>query len=99
MKRKRENINGDSPATQSDLSSLAGEMTRRFDEVYEQMATKGDIARLERGQENMKDDIARLERGQQAMLAVLESIDAHFEDHRNVPERVARLERSEFGRS
>ena len=58
---------------------------QRFDDLEARMATK--------------DDIVRLERGQQAMLGVLEKIDAHFEDHRNLPERVARLERSEFGQS
>ncbi len=109
MKKKKVE-NGDSPATQDDLSNLAGEMTlrfkevngemnrrfdevnsemnRRFDEAYEVMATKDDIKRLE----------TRIEQGQERLMSVLESIEAHFEDHRNLPERVARLERSEFGR-
>lgn len=110
--RKKEN--GDSPATQHDLAILAGEMTRRFDVLESgqdsmradiarlesgQESMREDIARLERGQESLRADIARLERGQQAMLGVLQSIDEHFRDHRNLPERVARLERSEFGRS
>lgn len=96
--RKKEN--GDNPATQHDLAILAGEMTRRFDVIEQgQVSMTADIARLEQGQASMTADIARLDRGQQAMLGVLQSIDEHFRDHRNLPERVARLERSEFGRS
>lgn len=103
MAKKRHN--GDGPATHHDMSNLAGEMTRRFDEMEGRfdglevrvggieniMATKDDMVRLEEGQESMKETIARLERGQQAMLGVLQSIDEHFRDHRNVPERAARF--------
>lgn len=52
--------------------------------------------KLQKGQEDLQKEVGSLKRGQQAILTVVESIDEQLKHHRNLPERVARLERTAF---
>ena len=52
--------------------------------------------RLEKGQEELRSDVKSLQRGQEAILNVVQSIDEQLKHHLDLPDRVARLERSAF---
>ena len=84
--------NEDSPATQSDLSTVAGEMTRRFDDV-ERRFTSSELRfdRLDERLDGLESQIGNV-------LKIVESIDATLRDMKTVPARVDRLERSVFPR-
>ena len=73
--------NGDTPATHADLALLAGEMALRFDGVNSEL-------------KEIRGDIARLQRGQEAILNVVTSIDEQLRELKSLPARVERLERS-----
>jgi archaellum component FlaC len=44
----KKKANGDKPATQHDLSLVAGQLTARLDQVEKNMATRQDVNRLDR---------------------------------------------------
>jgi archaellum component FlaC len=79
--------NGDTPATQHDLSVLAGEMSMRFDRVDERMDSFE--IRMDKSEQRMD----RLEKGLAAILEVLSSIDIQLRELKTLPDRVRRLER------
>ena len=82
--------NGDEPATQHDLSVLAGEMTRRFDSM------QTDIAGLKTDVATLKTDVTSLKSGQQAILNVVQSIDQQLEEWKHIPKKVERLHKHVF---
>ena len=73
--------NGDTPATHADLALLAGEMALRFDGVHSEVW-------------EIRGDIARLQRGQEAILKIVSSIDVQLRELKTLPARVERLEHS-----
>ena len=84
-----EPLNGNTPATQEDLSHLAGEMTRRFDEnEYRFNALEQRFDNLEKRLDSQFSNVFKL----------LESIDESLRELKTLPQRVDRLERSVFRR-
>lgn len=102
---KSKKVNGNSPATQRDLALLGGQLTDRIDGVSERVDTVTDqlnvvTKRLDGIEQKMvtkddaknfatKDDIQRI-------LTVVESIDGHFKAHKNLPEKIEKLELDMF---
>ena len=77
-----------SPATNTDLALLAGEMALRFDGVYSELrAIRSDMQEL-------RTDISSLQRGQEAILKIVSSIDMQLRELKTLPARVEHLERS-----
>lgn len=76
----KEKLNGNQPATQHDLSLLAGQLTSRIDRV----------------EEKLSEEIASLRQVVNAMFKVVKSIDGQLKELRDIPERVSRLERDVF---
>jgi hypothetical protein len=86
--------NGTAVATQHDLSLLAGEMTRRFDEVdsrFEDIESR--FTKIDSRFDNIEKRLGGLERGQSAILEVVTSIDVQLRELKTLPDRVRRLER------
>jgi septal ring factor EnvC (AmiA/AmiB activator) len=99
MDRQHKTPNNDPPATQADLSLLAGEMTRRFDDAQHDVAqVRDEVKHIRQSVETVNTRIHRLEQGQQTLLEVVQSIDERLKQSRRLPERVARLERTVFPR-
>lgn len=76
----KEKLNGNQPATQHDLSLLAGQLTSRIDRV----------------EEKLSEEITSLRQVVNAMFKVVKSIDDQLKELRDIPERVSRLERDVF---
>lgn len=92
MTGKSKKTNGDSPAAQHDLSLLGGQLTKRIDDVTERLDVVVDrldvvVNRLDNIEQKMvtKDDI-------QHILTIVESIDEHFKEYKDLPRKVERLE-------
>lgn len=93
--------NGNTPATQHDLSVLAGEVSLRFDSVDERMDRfehrmdkfEQRMDKLEVRMEKFEIRMDRLEKGLSAILDVLTSIDVQLRELKTLPDRVRRLER------
>lgn len=96
------------PATKADIEELAqitdGAIQKAVEPIYDQLGElhssvkeiqKGQT-KLQRGQEELQKEVGSLKQGQQALLTVVQSIDEQLKHHRNLPERVARLERATF---
>lgn len=76
----KKKLNGNEPATQHDLSLLAGQVTRRIDQV----------------EDKLTEEIASLRQVVNAVFKVVKSIDGQLRELRDIPERVTRLERDVF---
>lgn len=76
----KEKLNGNQPATQHDLSLLAGQLTHRIDRV----------------EEKLSEEITSLRQVVNAMFKVVKSIDGQLKELRDIPERVNRLEQDVF---
>lgn len=76
----KKELNGDEPATQHDLSLLGGQLTSRIDKV----------------ETKLTGDINSLRRVVNAIFKVVKSIEGQVSALRDIPERVARLERDVF---
>jgi predicted nuclease with TOPRIM domain len=95
---------GDQPATQRDLGILAGEMSRRFDDVnqrFERIDERFDAIderfdRLEARVTGIEDRLGAVERGQVRLLDLVESIDEQLKAWRHIPDKVERIHRRVF---
>ena len=89
----------DQPATKQDLLDSQEEMAIITNNALERELTpmKADIAELKEDVAELKDGQERLERGQEAILNVVQSIDKKLESHKDLPERMARVEAKVFG--
>lgn len=98
-KRKTVPTNGDAPATQHDLSILAGEMTHRFEKVDERF--EGIERRLDTMDErlvNVEDRLVNVERQVGNVLTLVQSIDGQLKEWRDIPAKVERLHQTVFPR-
>lgn len=70
---------------------------QRFDAIdqrFEAIDQRFDV--VERDIEVIKKDVVSLKNGQSAILEVVKSIDQQLKTHKDLPTRVARLERAVF---
>ena len=111
---KKEKLNGNTPATQNDLMTFAGEVMVRLDPIEQNRPTKDGISRLETridgldsrmldGFETQIDGLDSrmnsLERGQAALLKTMTSIDQQLKEWQHIPAKVERLHTRVFGTS
>ena len=82
----------DQPATKQDILDSQEEMAQITNAALERELTpmKEDITEL-------KEDVESLKRGQAAILNVVQSIDKKIDAHKDLPERMARVEAKVFG--
>lgn len=80
--------NGAAPVTHAELSSLAGEMTTRFNFMDVQFQEVRDEL------QEVRNDLGGLQRGLESVLNVVTSIDEQLRELKTLPARVERLERS-----
>ena len=73
MQESKDQTDRTSPATQHDLSLLAGHITERLDSLERTMATKEDLTALA-----TKDELARVMRIAEATLTTVQSIDGQL---------------------
>ena len=78
-------LNGDQPVTHSDLATVSGEMSSRFDRVDERS-------------DRLESDVADLKHGQNGMKKLLEENNRLLKTFSGLPARVERLERAVFPR-
>lgn len=83
----RKQLNGDQPATEYDLSLLGGQPTNRIDKVE---------TKIDKVEKKLSGDINSLRRVVNAIFKVVKSIEGQVGALRDIPERVARLERDVF---
>ncbi|MFH1353812.1 MAG: hypothetical protein ABIH36_00825 [bacterium] len=89
------------PATKADINKAVDELAiaiqKGFSHVDEQFTDiRSDISEMKDDINVMKDDIIGLKKSQSAILGVVKSIDQQLKPHRDLPARVARLERAVF---
>lgn len=77
---------------QEDVDKLAQATAKTFQRV------EANIAELKSDVNGVKADVQSLKSGQAAILSVVQGIDQQLKEHRRLPERVERLERSVFRR-
>ncbi len=90
-----------------DVGKLAISTKNTFDRIEAKMTTlekgqaglKNDVAGLKKGQASLKSDVAGLKKGQvslkenqERILFIVESIDEHFKEHKELPRKVEQLE-------
>ncbi len=93
---KKEKLNGNKPATQADLSTLAGEMTRRLGSIEDKMATKDALNAVANDLTSLKSDVKSLKSGQAAILNVVQSVDQQLQEWKPIPAKVDRLHKRVF---
>jgi len=99
--------NGDQPATQKDLSLLAGRIQEQFDDLKQGQArleTRIDgidtrMDGLETRMGNLDSPMESLENGQAAILQTVNSIDQQLKEWQHIPAKVERLHTRIFGTS
>ncbi len=106
--------NGDQPATQKDLSLLAGRFQEQFDDLKQGQArletridgldTRMDglgirMDKLETRFDNFDSRMESLENGQAAILQTVNSIDQQLKEWQHIPAKVERLHTRVFGTS
>jgi hypothetical protein len=84
---QKKKINGDGAVTQEDLALLGGQLTTQLNEF------KHDV---NSGFSKLNKRVDRVESGMKEILQVVKSIDVQLKEHKTLPARVARLERSVF---
>jgi archaellum component FlaC len=107
MVKKKEKL--EEPATKGDLQNTEKNLKDYVDNAVNELATTTDkVIRYEVGRldkrmdgmdkrmDGMDGRLERLEHGQEAILKVVQSIDEQLHEHKDLPARVARLERTVF---
>jgi len=69
-----------------DVGKLAIATKNTFDGIEDKLTT------LKKGQLGLKSDVAGLKEGQERILSIVESIDEHFKEHKELPRKVEALE-------
>ncbi|MDP3997869.1 MAG: hypothetical protein Q8P73_05215 [bacterium] len=88
--KKNPSGNGNSPVTQVDLSLWGGRLQEQIIGLDQRMDG------LDKRMDGLDQRMDSLERGQATILQVVQSIDQQLREHKDLPARVARLERSVF---
>ncbi|MFH1354365.1 MAG: hypothetical protein ABIH36_03695 [bacterium] len=90
-KTKKDNEN--KPATKADVANLSEDIDHLA------IATKNtftrlekDISGLKKGQANLEKGQAGLKENQERILSIVQSIDEHFKEYRDLPGKVENLE-------
>ena len=100
MTSKTKRNSDNQPATKADIANL------REDIDHLAIATRNTFVSLEKNVSGLKQGQASLEKGQASLekgqtslkenqeriLSIVESIDNHFKEHRDIPRRVEQLE-------
>lgn len=91
------------PATKQDVENAIDELAQATEKGFQHMATKKDVARLEGKTDRLETKSDRLEakvdrltRGVEALLESSEANTQMLKEHRDLPDRVSRLERTVF---
>ncbi len=88
--------NSAKPATKADVAKVSDDVDKlaiatknTFDRIEAKMATKDDLKAFA-----TKDDLKAFatKESQERILSIVESIDQHFKEHRDIPRRVEQLE-------
>ena len=92
---KDQNINnGNAPATQHDLSVLAGHVTGRLDAIESHMVAH--FGQVNERLDDLEDLVAKSLRIQESVLTTIKSIDGQLRAMTDHEERLQRLERATF---
>lgn len=84
------------PATKQDVENAIDELAQATEKGFQHMATKKDVARLEGKTDRLETKVDRLTRGVEALLESSEANTQMLKEHRDLPNRVSRLERTVF---
>ena len=84
--------------TRKDLDEAIEELAIMTNTAIENSVTplRESIGELQTDVSELKSDVKELRGGMQAILKTVQGIDEQLREHRDVPERVARLERTAF---
>ncbi len=76
---KKQTFNGNTPANQDDLATLAGEVTMRLDRIEQNMATKDDISRLEARIDRLDSRLDGIENRMVGVKALIDGLDSRMD--------------------
>ena len=88
--------NGNAPATQHDLSVLAGHVTGRLDIIESRMVAQ--FGQVNERFDDLEDLVTKSLRVQESLLTTINSIDGRLREITDHEERLQRLERATFDR-